>query len=93
MRTHLTFLETLISKFDFGPLSYRDVRETAPWGQFLESPGNVTIPKSYFEIKVSRNLGCVLTSNEVLFVPLVDNSTVPFSKRLKLPSGMENKTA
>ena len=36
-----------------------------PWGPFLERPGNLTSPISYFEIKVSRRVVCVLTSNEV----------------------------
>ena len=56
-------------------------------GLFLESPGNLTGLKSCFEIKVSRNVGCVLASNEVHFDSLADNFTVPFSKLL------ENKTA
>ena len=64
-----------------------------PRGPFLERPGNLTGPKTYFEIKVSRRVGCVLTSIEVHFVSLADNLTVPFSKLLKLPSFMENKTA
>ena len=63
------------------------------WGLFLESPGNLTGPKSYFEIKVSRKVGCVLTSNEVHFVSLADNFTVQISKLLKIVSLMENKTA
>ena len=46
------------------------------WGPFLESPGNLTSPKSDFEIKVSRKVGCVLTSNEVHFVSLANNFTV-----------------
>ena len=54
---------------------------------------SLTGPKTYSEIKVSRRVGCVLTSNEVHFVSLADNFTVPFSKLLKLPSLMENKTA
>ena len=62
-----------------------------PWGPFLERPGNLTGPKSHFEIKVFRKVGCVLTSNEVHFVSLADNFTVQFSNLLKLPSGMENK--
>ena len=62
-------------------------------GPFLESPGNLTDPISYFEIKVSRKVGCVLSSNEVYFVSLGNNFTVQFSKLLKLPSGMENRTA
>ena len=60
---------------------------------FLERPGNLTGPKSYFEIKFSRRVGCVLTSNEVYFVSLADNFTVQFLNLLKLPTGMENKTA
>ena len=39
-------------------------------GPFLERPGNLTGPISYFEIKVSRRVTCVLTSNEVQFVSL-----------------------
>ena len=62
------------------------------WGPFLESPGNLTGPVSYFEIKLSRKVCCVLTSNEAHFVSLANNFTVPFSKLLKLPSLMENKT-
>ena len=61
-------------------------------GPFLERPGNLTSPKSYFEIKFSRKVGCVLTSNEVHFNSLAENFTVQFSNLLKLPSGMENKT-
>ena len=41
-------------------------------GPFLERPGNLTGPKSYFEIKFSR-VGCVLTSNEVHSVSLAEN--------------------
>ena len=62
-------------------------------GPFLESPGNLTGPKSYFEIKVSRKVRSVLTSNEVHFVSLADNFTAPFSKLMKLLSLVENKTA
>ena len=64
-----------------------------PRDPFLERPGNLTGPKSYFEVKVSRKVGCVLTSNEVCFVYLAHNFTVQFSNFLKLLSGMENKTA
>ena len=60
---------------------------------FLENPVNLTGPKSYFEIKFSRKVGCVLTSNEVHFVSLADNFTVPFSNLLKLLSRMKNKPA
>ena len=59
-----------------GPLSYQGFRETGARGPFLETPGNLTGPKSYFEIKVSRKVGCVLTFNEVHFVSLADNFTV-----------------
>ena len=63
------------------------------WGLFLESPGKLTGPVSYFEIKFSRKACCVLTFNEAHFVSLANNSTVSFSKLLKLPSLVENKTA
>ena len=46
------------------------------WGPFLERPGKLTGPVSYFEIKVSRKVGCVLASNEVHFVSLAENFTV-----------------
>ena len=59
-------------------------------GSFLERPGNLTGPKSYFK-SVSRKVGCVLTSNEVHFVSLADDFTVQLSNVLKLPSGMEMK--
>ena len=71
------------------------IKKTRPGarGQFLERPGNLTGPKSYFEMKVSRKVGCVMTSNDVHFVSLANNFTVQFSNLLKLPSGMANKTA
>ena len=75
------------------PEKFRDFREIGPWGPFLERPGNLTDPKSYFEIKISRKVGRVLTSNEVNFVSLADTFTVQFSNLLKLPPGMKNKTA
>ena len=50
------------------------------WGPFLERPGKLTGPVSYFEIEVSRKVGCVLTSNEVHFVSLAENFTVNFQK-------------
>ena len=40
-------------------------------GPFLERPGKLTGPVSYFEIKVSRKVGCVLTLNEGFFFPIV----------------------
>ena len=46
------------------------------WGPFLERPGKLTGPVSYFEIEVSRKRGCVLASNEVHFVSLAENFTV-----------------
>ena len=62
-------------------------------GPFLERPGNLTGPVSYFEIEVSRKVERILASNEVNFVSLADTFTVQFLNLLKLPSGMENKTA
>ena len=61
------------------------------WGPFFERPDNLTGPKSYFEIKVSRKVGCVLIYNEVQFVYLADNFVVQFSNLMKLSSGMENR--
>ena len=52
------------------------VQGVTSWGPFLESPGNLTGPESYFWIKVSRKVGCILSSNEVHFVSLANNSTV-----------------
>ena len=49
-------------------------------GPFLERPGKLMGPVSYFEIEISRKVGCVLTSNEVLFVSLAENFTVNFQK-------------
>ena len=48
---------------------------TSPWGPFLERPGHFTGPKSDFEIKISRKVGCVLNSNKVHFVSLANNFT------------------
>ena len=62
-------------------------------GSFLERPVNLTGPKSYFENKFSRKVGCVLTSNEAHFVSLADNFTAQFLNLLKLLSRMKNKTA
>ena len=53
-------------------------------GPFLERPGNLTGPESDFDIKVSRKVGRVLTSDEVHVVSLADNFTVQFSNLLKL---------
>ena len=73
-----------------GPVQCRSFRTRVP---FLQRPGNLTGPESYFEIKASRKLGCVLTSHKVHFVSLANNFTIQFSNFLKLPSGMENKKA
>ena len=51
-----------------------------PRGPFLERPGKLTVPVSYFETEVSRKVGCVLTSNEVHFVSLAENFTGNFQK-------------
>ena len=48
--------------------------------RFSKAP--VTGPVSYFEIKFSRKVCCVLTSNEAHFASLANNFTLPFSKRL-----------
>ena len=52
-------------------------------GPFLERPGDLTGPKSCFEIKVSRKVGRVLTSNKVNSVSLADTFTVQFSNLLE----------
>ena len=86
--------EKFIPRVTFNPgLTLTGFRTTRPRGPFLERPGNLTGPKSYSEIKVSRKVGRVLTSYEVNFVSLAGTFTVQFSNFLKLPSGMENKTA
>ena len=58
---------------------------------FLERPGNLPGPESDFDIKVSRKVGCVLTSDEVHFVSLADNFTVQLSNVLKLPLEWKTK--
>ena len=91
------FNETTQSSSSVVCLFFLFVKYTPPltlsWGPFLERPGNLTGPVSYFEIKFSRKVCCFLTSSEAHFVSLANNFTVPFSKLLKLPSLMENKTA
>ena len=60
-------------------------------GPFLERPGKLTGPVSYFEIKVSRKLGCVLTSNEVHFVSLAETLLLIFkSFQTPLWNGKQN---
>ena len=61
------------------------------WGPFLERPGNLPGPESDFDIKVSRKVWCVLTSDEVHFVSLADNFTVQLSNFLKLPLEWKTK--
>ena len=56
-------------------------------GLFLERPSNLTRLESDFDIKVGR----VLIFDEVHFVSLADNFTVPFSKLLKLPLEWKTK--
>ena len=58
---------------------------------FLERPGNLTGPELDFDIKVSRKVGRVLTSDEVHFVSWADNFTVQFSNLLKLPLEWKTK--
>ena len=58
-----------------GSIDHSTVVGLVTWGPFLERPGKLTGPVSYFEIKVSRKLGCVLASNEVHFVSLAENFT------------------
>ena len=45
-----------------------------------------------FKFKVSRKVGCVLTSTEVYYVSLADNFTVKFSKTFETPvwNGKQN---
>ena len=44
--------------------------------RFSKDQGKLTGSVSYFEINVSRKVGCVLASNEVHFVSLAENFTV-----------------
>ena len=83
-------LRDFLLLFFFWTAMSRGNQKNVTWDPFLEAPGNLTGPKSYFEIKLSRKVGWVLTSNEVHFVSLADDFTVQFSNLLKLPSGMEN---
>ena len=89
LKTIICALEALL----LGQIGHFTVVFLMTGGPFLESPGNLTGPVSYFEIKFSRKVCCVLTSNEAHFVSLANNFTLPFSKLLELPSLMENKKA
>ena len=57
------------------PLVYEQISSMSP-DRRCRSLSLLTGPKSYFQIKVSRKVGCVLTSNEVYFVSFADNFTV-----------------
>ena len=65
--------------------------QLVPRGPFLERPSNLMGPESDFDIRVSRKVGRVLTSDEVHFVSLADNLTVQFSNLLKLPLEWKTK--
>ena len=79
LRSNILQSETCIVLF---PVLSRDgldsdrLHFSKPWGPFLERPSKLTGPVSYFEIRVSRKVGCVLTSNEVHFLSLAENFTV-----------------
>ena len=60
------------------------------WGPFLESPGNLAGPVSYFEIKFSRKVCCVLTSNEAHFVSLANNFTIFKTFETPILNGKQN---
>ena len=64
------------------------------WQMFLLLYGRhfcVPPKESDYDIKVSRKVGRVLTSDEVHFVSLADNLTVQFSNLLKLPLEWKTK--
>ena len=67
VRTHPTLLENLISKYAIGPVKLPGLSRNGPL-------------VLYFEIEVSRKIGCVLTSDEVHFVSLAEIVTVNFQK-------------
>ena len=78
------------NKTTYGPGTYRELRETG--ARFSKDPVTKRA-RNHILKSVSRKVGCVLTSHEVHFVYLSDNFTVQFLNLLKVPSGMENKTA
>ena len=53
--------------------------------RFSKGPATYTGSESDFDIKVSKKVGRVLTSDEVHFVSLANNFTVKFSNLFKLP--------
>ena len=84
--------EKLLPRLTFNPgLALTGFRTTRPRGPFLERPGNLPGPESDFDFKVSRKVGCVLTSDEVHFVSLADNFIVQLSNVLKLPLEWKTK--
>ena len=60
------------------------------WGPFLERPGKLTGPVSYFEIEASRKVGGVLTSNEVHFVSVAENCIIFKSFETPFWNGKQN---
>ena len=61
-------------------------------GRFSKDPGaNLVDPETDFDIKVSRKVGRVLTSNAVYFVSLADTFIVQFLNLLKLPLELKTK--
>ena len=86
MINHGTCVQVLINcEIIKSPHKFRLQRDSNPLtlryrcrGPFLERPGNLTGPESDFDIKVSRKVGRVLTSDEVHFVSLADNFTAQF---------------
>ena len=63
--------EHIVISLGAGLVQWRESAHLPPmpsWGPFLERPGNLTGPESDFDIKVSRNVGRVLTTDEVHFV-------------------------
>ena len=69
--------EKIIRRLTFNPgILLTGFRTTRPWDPFLEIPGKLTALVSYFEIEVSRKVGCVLNSHEVHVVYLAENFSV-----------------
>ena len=89
--TFICFELQINQKWLFGSEKFPGLSRNRPRGPILERPGNLTGPKSDFDIKVSRKVGRVLTSDEVHFVSLADNFTVQFSNLLKLPLEWKTK--
>ena len=56
---------------------------TLSWGPFLGSPGNVSGPKSDFQIEIQRIRAWVLANKLLLFVSLTDSFIMLNAKLLK----------